>query len=499
MSRLLTHWNSIPGKPGFKTIGGQSIFGSGDIAVSDSSKVPYTGATQGLNMGLYDIQATRFQFGSTGPRLDAAVDGTVRVRTNDGLADAPLSASNLTLSGNQIIGNPSGLGPSPYLSAVNSFSEATLELRNSLTNGYTGLNLGSLVASGNITANNFIGALDASYLSGTVPDARLGSNVPLKNAASNAFTGPLDASSFRQTGNTTQALVPSGGVWYFDGTGGFRYRDTSAGYATRFQVDNAGNVTASGIVTATSGFQTHTTNTGFKSTTNGIYCMLDATNGWTLQRQGSNGVIKACNIQETAGVCLDVSTDGTLAIKSRANAVDARLSVPGSFHTVSIGPADATYGAGFSAGNQLLFHSTAYGLKAAIGFNNSGVFLVNGVALGPVTTFNRVECTLGYTYAPAFCTDATSSQEKGMFSAGGVLYLTVNRGNQLAVDGTGVSIAGLLTASGVITSGFRSLSADPTTLDITAGQSQLVKNTTSGEICHWVNDGGTMKKSAALT
>lgn len=51
--------------------------------------------------------------------------------------------------------------------------------------------------------------------------------------------------------------------------------------------------------------------------------------------------------------------------------------------------------------------------------------------------------------------------------------------------------------SGHITSAFQSLSADPSTLDISSGMSRLVKNTTSGEIRHWVNDGGVMKKSAA--
>lgn len=56
-----------------------------------------------------------------------------------------------------------------------------------------------------------------------------------------------------------------------------------------------------------------------------------------------------------------------------------------------------------------------------------------------------------------------------------------------------------ITASGVVSSAFRSLSADPSTLDISAGLSQLVKNTTSGEIRLWANDAGTMKKSAALT
>jgi hypothetical protein len=49
-----------------------------------------------------------------------------------------------------------------------------------------------------------------------------------------------------------------------------------------------------------------------------------------------------------------------------------------------------------------------------------------------------------------------------------------------------------------VTAGFQSLSADPTTLDLTAGQSRLVKNTTSGLLRLWANDGGTMK-SVTLT
>ncbi len=52
---------------------------------------------------------------------------------------------------------------------------------------------------------------------------------------------------------------------------------------------------------------------------------------------------------------------------------------------------------------------------------------------------------------------------------------------------------GLLNSTAVITSPFRSLSANPTTLDIASGLEQLVKNTTSGELRRWCNDGGSMK------
>lgn len=59
--------------------------------------------------------------------------------------------------------------------------------------------------------------------------------------------------------------------------------------------------------------------------------------------------------------------------------------------------------------------------------------------------------------------------------------------------------AGAITASGHITSAFQSLSADPSTIDLASGMHRVVKNTTSGEVRDWVNDGGIMKKSPAYT
>lgn len=84
-------------------------------------------------------------------------------------------------------------------------------------------------------------------------------------------------------------------------------------------------------------------------------------------------------------------------------------------------------------------------------------------------------------------------------------------GNSIGPDSTDFTIvnqsvtairiksAGNVDFLGHITSAFQSLSADPSTLDISSGMSRLVKNTTSGEIRHWVNDGGAMKKSPAYT
>lgn len=56
-----------------------------------------------------------------------------------------------------------------------------------------------------------------------------------------------------------------------------------------------------------------------------------------------------------------------------------------------------------------------------------------------------------------------------------------------------------ITATGFVTSAFQSLSADPSTIDIPSGSNRIVRNTTSGEVRDWVNDGGVMKKSPAYT
>lgn len=61
-----------------------------------------------------------------------------------------------------------------------------------------------------------------------------------------------------------------------------------------------------------------------------------------------------------------------------------------------------------------------------------------------------------------------------------------------------IATTGTITATGHVTSAFQTLSADPTTTDISAGNQRMVKNSTSGTLKLWANDAGTMK-SVALT
>lgn len=66
----------------------------------------------------------------------------------------------------------------------------------------------------------------------------------------------------------------------------------------------------------------------------------------------------------------------------------------------------------------------------------------------------------------------------------------------LSVTGA-TTLSSTLSVTSHVTSAFQTLAANPTTLDIPAGSHRVVKNTTSGEIRNWVNDGGVMKSSAA--
>lgn len=73
------------------------------------------------------------------------------------------------------------------------------------------------------------------------------------------------------------------------------------------------------------------------------------------------------------------------------------------------------------------------------------------------------------------------------------------------INGTGdyhISSAEADTVTNLHTRGILSVlsdTADPSTSDIAEDEWAIWKNTTSGEVRLWVNDGGVMKKSAALT
>jgi hypothetical protein len=80
-------------------------------------------------------------------------------------------------------------------------------------------------------------------------------------------------------------------------------------------------------------------------------------------------------------------------------------------------------------------------------------------------------------------------------SASANLRFTVGGNNRLDIDGTTVNVnnANLSVNGGTLTHGFQPLVANPSTVDITNGLIRAVKNTTSGELRIWANDGNVMK------
>ena len=78
---------------------------------------------------------------------------------------------------------------------------------------------------------------------------------------------------------------------------------------------------------------------------------------------------------------------------------------------------------------------------------------------------------------------------------------TIGGDNQLYWDNTNKRFAvgtttpkEKLEVDGVVLSRFKTTSADPTTSDIASGYFMAVKNTSTGKLHLWANDGGTMKK-----
>ncbi len=96
-------------------------------SVDLSSRVPYTGAIGNVNLGLFNLLANKvFVGGSAGPQLDNS-GGTIRVRANNGLADAPFSAGTGTFSGNVVVGTAGTADRSVTIHGSLAASTVTLE------------------------------------------------------------------------------------------------------------------------------------------------------------------------------------------------------------------------------------------------------------------------------------------------------------------------------------------------------------------------------------
>jgi hypothetical protein len=166
----------------------------------------------------------------------------------------------------------------------------------------------------------------------------------------------------------------------------------------------------------------------------------------------------------------------------------------------------------------------AYGNSWGIGMgsstNNSNALEIREDALGANTlrfkmdiggaaTFNGA-VDVASVYSPAFRHKNTANEYPWMLYSPGtdvswyIRDIVNSRMQMTFTPGASASAAvtqihSVLNVESIVTSAFQSLSSNPSTLDIPAGMHRVVKNTTSGDVRDWVNDGGVMKSSPAYT
>ncbi|WP_080056731.1 hypothetical protein [Spirosoma aerolatum] len=158
---------------------------------------------------------------------------------------------------------------------------------------------------------------------------------------------------------------------------------------------------------------------------------------------------------------------------SNANANDVEWGHPTSGYMATLGHESTT-------GNPFVAFFAQAGTGNAT-FRTRGL---KGVVVKPTTsgdlTFNSIASANA---------DNQAATEWGRFAVSGELMInttTNNTRDKLQVNGS-------------MSFNFASGSADPTTTDLPAGKSILWKNTTSGAIKWFVNDGGTIKSSVAFS
>jgi hypothetical protein len=154
------------------------------------------------------------------------------------------------------------------------------------------------------------------------------------------------------------------------------------------------NVTASGTINVT-GAASFATNVSCPSglfSANTIQCSAGGYIYWagrTSLKAPTNGSLYITNLAETAGVTLDVTTDSTLKIRDRANAVDASLACANvtasgtvrlGTYTVATLPSAAsnTRARAFVTDSNLAFNSTNLGSTVTAGGSTLVPVLSNG-------------------------------------------------------------------------------------------------------------------------
>ncbi|AMV35625.1 hypothetical protein VN12_26270 [Pirellula sp. SH-Sr6A] len=193
----------------------------------------------------------------------------------------------------------------------------------------------------------------------------------------------------------------------------------------------------------------------------------------------SNGI----KVSGTAGIqyssVTPVATSGSIpwiVYTANSNALFTRDTINGRMFMTMTGGAN-------SPSSNLQVHANAY--------VESGLFVSGG---GGIVFANSTPAVVGGSH-PWLAYTANSNAFYVRDVVNGRMQLTLAGGVDAVAAIT--TISSRLNVESHITSAFQSLSSDPSSLDIASGLSRLVKNTSSGEIAKFVNDGGVIKKAGS--
>ena len=361
------------------------------------------------------------------------------------------------------------------------------------------------------------------------------------NADCNITAGAITASAFTATGDVTAQRLALGG--FTPSTYGVPFSVlgqtvlqgsgiTDGGYVASIFC-NAVTGSAYGILsqgTATADWIHFVQNAGAGSATTKHLVAIGSGDARTAY-QVNGGAVWTVGLDQSDSSKFKISssvalgTNDRLTIDASGNAV-----FTGSLFVNSGGNESGVIASGSSAETQFGFSNSSSGRRYNLVVGGSsptvgvpaGAFAIRDYTAG----YNRliIDTSGNVVFGGTLTANSIVLQDGGAIVGGGVAAIQLGDSNDTLVIGaatnyiTGSTVlrgtlsndsgsisvtsnivsTGAITTSGTVTSTFQSLSANPSTLDLTASQSRLVKNTTSGVLSMWANDGGSLK-SVALT
>lgn len=437
-----------------------------NITALDENKVPYSGATQDIDLDTNSITNINILSTNTLQILDITNQSFSTVTVDDGLMyldgyrialwqdvgttyipytgatkNANLGIYTLTAGGLSTSGNIT-IGATTVIDSSRNITGAAISSSGNITVGTSGPQLvGNIAGTGRLTVRGNLG----------------------NNLAHFGQDGSYGVSVRHLSLNANPSVAASDVYMSNPGSGGVRFGTTSG---NRNAAVYAGSFDASGTVSAAGGYQFQSTATGSTITLHGGHILFKSNDIYSAKMIGGTEfrMPTAMSLTWTDGTSYSGSVTSTL---SQASAGVLQVGTNGN-----------------NANGQLNLAN----LVASGNISVSGT-ISGDSSLPTLNLSNAVGSTLAF--------------NGGNYVRVGNGNITIASGNTIVStfnSSTGLTVTGDLTISGTVRQGITSLVSDPSPgVDLASGKGGWFKNTTTGNIKFQFNDGGTLKSSAALT